>query len=126
MFLSPFLFHGEELLIGARLWTHGWDVYVPPVTLVGHVYGSKEKNVFTDHSQTWVHQNQQSGLRARYLLKEYEGPPPDMREIDILGMGQSRSLEWYMYFAGLNLKLKVESNRCDSKYDPVQQIWIPV
>ena len=25
----PFLFFGEEMLMLARMWTHGWDVFAP-------------------------------------------------------------------------------------------------
>lgn len=34
----PFLMMGEEFLTGARLFTHGWDFFVPPESVVFHLY----------------------------------------------------------------------------------------
>jgi len=34
----PFVFMGEELLLTARLWTNGWDVYSPRKNLCAHQY----------------------------------------------------------------------------------------
>lgn len=44
--VSPrYIFHGEEVLIAARIWTSGWDMYTPIVNIVSHVYGGRTKNV---------------------------------------------------------------------------------
>ncbi|EFJ46119.1 hypothetical protein VOLCADRAFT_93546 [Volvox carteri f. nagariensis] len=34
-----YLFHGEEALYSARLWTHGWDMFAPDRNVAFHHYG---------------------------------------------------------------------------------------
>ena len=34
----PWVFMGEEILFGARLWTHGWDLFSPTTNVIGHQY----------------------------------------------------------------------------------------
>jgi hypothetical protein len=37
----PFFFHGEEFLIAARLWTRGYDFFVPLQNIISHIYGHR-------------------------------------------------------------------------------------
>ena len=44
-----YLFWGEELLLAARLWTSGYDIFSPSVAVCSHVYERFDKpNIFTD------------------------------------------------------------------------------
>merc|ERR1711907_550915 len=42
----PFIFMGEELNFGARAFTHGWDIFCPPRSVVAHAYLRKQKPKF--------------------------------------------------------------------------------
>lgn len=35
----PYIFHGEELSLSMRLWTHGYEIFTPTVDLLSHDYG---------------------------------------------------------------------------------------
>ena len=42
----PYLFHGEEYLFSARLWTSGYDFYMPLENVVKHFYYRKNEPKF--------------------------------------------------------------------------------
>ena len=41
--LLPMVFMGEEISIGIRGWTHGYDFYAPPTSVVFHEYAQESK-----------------------------------------------------------------------------------
>lgn len=54
-FYTPYLFDGEEISMGVRAWTWGYDLYQPDRTIIGHLYissGSSLRPVFWD-SPDW-------------------------------------------------------------------------
>ena len=42
----PYLFLGEEILLSARLWTSGYDIFSPTISLVGHRYERNQQPKF--------------------------------------------------------------------------------
>lgn len=40
----PFLFFGEEAVMLARMWTHGFDVWAPPQSVVFHEWSRKGRH----------------------------------------------------------------------------------
>lgn len=42
----PYLFLGEEILLSARLWTSGYDIFSPTISLVGHHYERNQQPKF--------------------------------------------------------------------------------
>eukprot|EP00474_Spongospora_subterranea_P010547 CRZ11005.1 hypothetical protein [Spongospora subterranea] len=114
----PYIFHGEEVLIAARLWTSGWNLYTPAVNLVAHNYSPRVKNVHVE-TPTWGPIGKQSEARARYLLNATipNDVDFDRSEINDLGMGNVRRLNDYMEFAGLeNLAEGVFVSRCRQRW----------
>ncbi|XXQ31507.1 Glycosyltransferase 2-like domain-containing protein [Plasmodiophora brassicae] len=116
----PYIFHGEEVLIAARIWTSGWDMYTPIVNIVSHVYGGRTKNVHVE-SQNWVPICRASEARARHILNSRIDDEVDFdrSEIEHLGVGTVRPLQDYMKFAGLELmKYKNFTSRCRQRWEP--------
>jgi [Skp1-protein]-hydroxyproline N-acetylglucosaminyltransferase len=44
----PYIFIGEEILLSARLWTSGYDIFSPTQNVVGHLYVRNDKPKFWD------------------------------------------------------------------------------
>jgi [Skp1-protein]-hydroxyproline N-acetylglucosaminyltransferase len=44
----PYIFMGEEILLSARLWTSGYDIFSPTQNVVGHLYVRNNKPKFWD------------------------------------------------------------------------------
>lgn len=42
----PYIFMGEEILLSARLWTSGYDIFSPTISLLGHHYVRNHKPKF--------------------------------------------------------------------------------
>lgn len=66
----PYLFEGEEVLLGVRLWTHGYNLYSPPRNLAYHFYTRAEApKAWKDLSSAWYAGNVKSQHRTQYLLR---------------------------------------------------------
>lgn len=52
--LLPHLFFGEEQSMGLRLFTHGYDVFAPPVAVVYHLWDRGHRPVETVNAETAV------------------------------------------------------------------------
>jgi hypothetical protein len=120
----PFFFHGEEFLMAARLWTRGWDFFVPLENIVSHIYGHRNHSVFSDSPGWWVH-SENSRKRAFYILGLTSENPPDMGEIEDLSLGNLRSMDAYQTFAGLNIKAKTIQSHCLDIWDRDLGKWVP-
>lgn len=99
---TPFLFHGEEYSRAARLWTHGYDFYVPAEDVVYHWY--EKRNVVWERDWGERYQIQQkSKRRIRYAI----GLPVtkedfDKTEIDKFTIGTKRTMEQWKAFSGID------------------------
>jgi len=120
----PFFFHGEEFLMASRLWTRGWDFFVPTENIVSHIYGYRNHSVFADSPQWWVNA-EKSRVRARYILGLSSQKPEYMEEIEDLGIGTDRSFQDYQTFAGLDLDNKQITPHCLDIWDYKEKKWVP-
>ena len=71
-----FLFDGEEVLYASRLYTNGWDSYLPTENLLYHFYTRKDapKVWSVAGNKWWVHQGV-SNERALKLLLSFQNEP---------------------------------------------------
>lgn len=98
---TPYIFQGEEILLSARFWTHGYDIYTPSKNICLHTYTRKDAPKFwTDlgNGAEYKEQKAESEKRVRRLLK-LEGPP---LEDPMYGLGEARSIEEFWAHAGLD------------------------
>ncbi|DAZ92608.1 TPA: hypothetical protein N0F65_009571 [Lagenidium giganteum] len=99
---TPYLFHGEEYSRAARLWTAGYDFYVPSDDVVYHWYEPRKVVWERDWGERYVIQ-QFSKRRTRYAL----GLPVtaedfDKTEIEKFMLGNKRTFEQWKKFSGID------------------------
>ncbi|KAJ3082833.1 hypothetical protein HK102_001435, partial [Quaeritorhiza haematococci] len=59
------VFVGEEILLSARLWMHGWDVYTPSEHIVFHHFTRSSEPKFWEHHER---NNKQGMQRVTFFL----------------------------------------------------------
>jgi hypothetical protein len=99
---TPYLFHGEEYSRATRLWTSGYDFYVPSEDVVYHWYEPRKVVWERDWGARYVIQ-QKSRRRIRFAL----GLPVsredfDKTELENFTLGKKRTLEQWQNFSGIN------------------------
>jgi glycosyltransferase involved in cell wall biosynthesis len=94
-----YYFHGEEISIAVRAYTHGYDLFHPTELIAWHEYTRNGRTKHWDDHPEWDQQNKECHLRNRKLL----GIDNEINDIDFkkYGLGTVRSLEHYERYAGL-------------------------
>jgi hypothetical protein len=97
-----YYFHGEEINVAVRAFTHGYDLYHPHKVVCWHEYTRKGRTKQWDDDKGWGKRNEISHLRNRKLF-EMDG---EKRDIDFgkYGFGSVRSLNDYERYAGISFK----------------------
>ena len=104
---DPYIyFHGEEITYATRLWTHGYNLYLPNRPFMWHDYKNlnKRRLHWQDHKQ-WTLKDELAQQRCRHLLRIKKAD--DVRalhQLEQYGLGFERSLDEYQVFAGLNFR----------------------
>ena len=124
-----YFFHGEEISIAARAFTHGYDLYTPHKVVAWHEYTRKGRDkVWDDHTteakktkgikKDWIERNNLSHKRNRILFG-MDGEDPDQIDFGKYGFGNVRTLREYEEYAGINFKLRgVQQHTLDRKEPP--------
>ena len=97
-----YYFHGEEISIAVRAFTHGYDLFHPHKVVVWHEYTRKGRKKQWDDDIQWVTKNVHSHSRNRKLF-EMDGEVNDI-DFGIYGFGTERTLEDYERYAGVSFK----------------------
>jgi len=97
-----YYFHGEEISIAVRAYTHGYDLFHPHKIIAYHEYTRKGRTKQWDDDKTWGNRNTNSHLRNRKLF-EMDGLEKDI-DFGIYDFGTERTLEDYERYAGVNFK----------------------
>ena len=97
-----YYFHGEEISIAVRAYTHGYDLFHPHKIIAWHEYTRKGRSKHWDDVPKWGEYNNTCHARNRKLF-EMDG---EKRDIDFgkYGFGSVRSLRDYEKYAGLHFK----------------------
>jgi hypothetical protein len=97
-----YYFHGEEISIAVRAFTHGYDLFHPHKVIAWHEYTRKGRTKHWDDNSKWVERNNNSHQRNRKLF----GMDDEVQDIDFgkYGFGSKRSLQDYERYAGINFK----------------------
>jgi len=112
-----FYFHGEEISITVRAYTHGYDLFHPHKTLIWHEYTRKGRTKQWDDDKEWWKKNEFCHKKNRQLLgidgEKFDG------EIGIYGFGNERTIKDYEKYSGvLFSKRAVQKYTIDKKYPP--------
>ena len=136
---TSYLFTGEEQSIAARLYTSGWNTYIPKASLVYSLSDRTYRNTYwellrnspskqvavVDMATAAEHQliKNMSINRIRNLL--YSGHLENSDEDACYGLGSVRSLSDYENFAGIFIKrqLATERARLGISYESSDMEW---
>jgi hypothetical protein len=97
-----YYFHGEEISIAVRAFTHGYDLFHPHKVILWHEYTRKGRTKQWDDDSKWGERNNSSHLRNRKLF-EMDGLKNDIN-FGKYGFGKKRTLEDYERYAGISFK----------------------
>lgn len=111
-----YFFHGEEISIAARAFTHGYDLYHPHIVVAWHEYTRKGRTkVWDDHTTEvkkqgkialdWVERNNLCHRRNRILFG-MDGEDPNQIDFGKYGFGTERTLRQYEEYAGISFKYR--------------------
>jgi hypothetical protein len=112
-----FYFHGEEISIAVRAYTHGYDLFHPHKVVIWHEYTRNGRTKQWDDDKEWYKKNEKAHLLNRMLF----GMDGIMQEghDDIYGFGKERTLKDYEKYAGLLFsKRAVQQYTIDKQYPP--------
>ena len=94
---TPYLFFGEEFYMGARFYTHGWDLRAPTQCLLYHLWQRGYRQTY------WSHDVIAERDRSIQLVKDIMlGLKPDPK----YGMGQVRTTQDYFLYVGVDFANK--------------------
>lgn len=111
-------FHGEEISIAARAYTHGYDLFHPHRVVLYHEYTRKGRTKQWDDDPNWVRRNTESHHLNRKLFS-MDGEVYDPSEFGDYGFGSVRTLRDYEIYSGLLFsKRAVQQWTLDKKYPP--------
>ena len=111
----PYIFMGEEIIMSSRYWTHGYDIFAPAYSVVGHIYERKHKPKFWETIDRLFEVegiNDDLGLvaleRVKHQLQYIESSRDYIKEKTVLHglehytMGTERSIWDYLDMAGID------------------------
>ena len=111
-----YYFHGEEISVAVRAYTHGYDLFHPHKVVCWHEYTRKGRKKQWDDDKEWGKRNEYCHLKNRKLF-EMDG---EKRDIDFgkYGFGEVRSLKDYERYSGLCFKKRGITKRVQEHKAP--------
>jgi glycosyltransferase involved in cell wall biosynthesis len=117
-----FYFHGEEISIAVRAYTHGYDLFHPHKVVIWHEYTRKGRTKQWDDDKDWVNKNNLSHQKNRQLFG-MDGEEVTM-DFSKYGFGTERTLRDYEIYSGLLFsKRAVQQYTLDKNYPPNPHIF---
>lgn len=123
-----YFFHGEEISIAARAFTHGYDLYHPHTLIAWHEYTRKGRTkVWDDHTtdvkvrgkikKDWVERNDLCHARNRILFG-MDGHSPSEIDFEKYGFGSARTLSEYERYAGISFERRAITQLTLDRLEP--------
>ncbi|MEO5340765.1 MAG: hypothetical protein H7837_09675 [Magnetococcus sp. MYC-9] len=96
-------FHGEEVSLAVRLWTHGYDLFNPHRVILYHDYTDRGRRRHWSDHQDWPTLNRRSEARLQHLLAMQTCHDAEaLRDLERYGLGAVRTLQEYEAFADVD------------------------
>lgn len=111
-----YYFHGEEISIAVRAYTHGYDLFHPHKVVCWHEYTRKGRSKQWDDDPQWVNRNNICHSRNRKLF-EMDGEKNDI-DFGIYGFGNIRSLRDYEKYSGISFSKRAIQKRVKENKAP--------
>jgi len=132
----PMIFQGEEISIGVRGFTYGYDYYTPEKAACYHMYAIGENKKKRQKVKLfWEHANLYQGVAkiavARLVSIIHMQPrnktiPYNNIDEQKYGLGKERSAELFLDVFGIHMNnMTVEHNLCSFVVKKMQQIFVP-
>jgi hypothetical protein len=110
-----FYFHGEEISIGVRAYTHGYDLFHPHKVIIWHEYTREGRTKQWDDDSEWSKKNELAHKKNRQLF----GMDGEVCVDGKYGFGDKRTLLDYEKYSGLKFDTRsVQQYTLDKKYPP--------
>ena len=120
---DEFYFHGEEISVGVRAYTHGYDLFHPHKTLIWHEYTRSGRTKSWDDDKEWGKKNESAHSKNRKLFS-MDGEVYNPEEFGKYGFGTERTLKDYEIYSGLLFsKRAVQQYTLDKHYPPNPQVF---
>jgi hypothetical protein len=115
-------FHGEEITMAVRAYTHGYDLFCPNEIVCWHEYTRKGRTRHWDEKDNgWEKRNKASLLRSKQLL-EVDGDKADY-DFGKYGFGSVRTLKEYEDYSGIRFSDRAVQQYTLEHYDPPNPIY---
>jgi hypothetical protein len=98
-----YYFHGEEINIAVRAFTHGYDIFYPHKVICWHEYTRKGRSKQWDDDKIWGDRNNICHSRNRKLFN-MDNEIDDDINFGKYGFGSVRTLQDYEKYAGMQFK----------------------
>jgi len=115
-----FYFHGEEISLAVRSFTHGYDLFHPNEVIAWHEYTRVGRTKQWDDDKEWVKRNEFTHARVRQLLG-VDGEvctPCNEKHFGDYGLGKVRSLKDYEKYAGIRFSNRSITMSCKNDLPP--------
>lgn len=127
-----YFFHGEEISIAVRAFTHGYDLYHPHRVIAWHEYTRKGRvKVWDDHTTPkkiegkikldWVERNDLCHRRNRILFG-MDGEDPSQIDFGKFGFGDKRTVREYEEYAGISFTYRGVQQRTLDRLPPPNNV----
>jgi hypothetical protein len=115
-----YYFHGEEISIAVRAYTHGYDIFHPHKVVCWHEYTRKGRTKQWDDDKLWVDRNNRSHKLNRILF----GMDGETGTVDPeYGFGDKRTLHDYEKYAGISFQQRaIQQETLDHKEPPNPEV----
>lgn len=112
-------FHGEEISLAARSFTHGYDLFTPHEVVIWHHYTREGSKKHWDDHKDWGELNNISYKRVKILFG-VDGEDPKQIKFGKYGFGKERKLSEFERFAGVEFKTRrFHKHSIDEQVPPV-------
>jgi Glycosyltransferase (GlcNAc) len=98
-------FHGEEISLAVRSYTHGYDLFHPHKILMWHQYTRAGQKKHWDDSKNWDELNKISYKRVKILFG-VDGEDPKQIDFKECGFGKVRTVQDFERYAGVEFKTR--------------------
>jgi len=104
-----YYFHGEEITLAVRSFTHGYDLFHPNKVIAWHEYTRKGRVKQWDDDRTWGQKNKDCHRKVRSLLGVDN--EDDIKE-EKYGLGKVRTLKEYEVYSGIRFSDRAITTKC--------------
>ena len=118
-----FYFHGEEITIAVRAFTHGYDLFHPNKVIAWHEYTREGRTKQWDDDPIWGERNTKTHQKVRQLLGVDGTPctPCNKKSFGKYGLGEKRTLQDWEKYAGIRFEDRAIQESTSKNLPPMER-----